>query len=346
MSRGQSGGVLLEVRNLKKYFPVRRGIFRRTVGWVPATDGVSFVLRKGETLGIIGESGSGKSTAVRSIIRAIEPTGGEVLFERDGQMVDITKLSKEDLREAWRDIRMIFQDPESSLNPRMRIRDIIAEPLVAHRVVKGGKKALNRAIEELATTVEMDPDYLDRYPYALSGGQRQRIGLARALALEPNLILLDEPTSALDVSVQAQVLNLLLRMQKQKNLSYIFVTHDLPVARHVSDRVAVMYLGRFVEMGKTQELFDNPFHPYTQALLTAIPGTEHHRRSRVRLGGEIPNPADRPPGCPFHPRCPHAEAVCRREAPQLVASGDGDHMTACHIQPQAGHPSAEVRTAT
>lgn len=333
MSQIQTNNTLLEVKDLKKYFPIRKGVFKRVVGWVPAVDGISFTLSKGETLGMIGESGCGKTTAIRAIIRAIEPTSGEVLFERNGNLVDITKLGKEKLREVWQEIRMIFQDPESSLNPRMTVRDIIAEPLIINKMVKGGKKAIEKVLQDLMVMVEMDPDYLGRYPYAFSGGQRQRIGLARALALNPKLIFLDEPTSALDVSVQAQILNLLLGMQKKKNLSFIFVTHDLSVARHVSDKLAVMYLGQFVEIGKTKELFARPSHPYTQALLSAIPDP-HQPFHQIILKGEIPDPANRPSGCPFHPRCLHAKPICQKDIPKLVFIEGSDHKVACHF---AGH---------
>ncbi len=331
MSQTKINETLLEIKDLKKYFPIRRGVFKRVVGWVPAVDGISFTLSKGETLGMIGESGCGKTTAIRAIIRATEPTSGKVLFERDGNLVDITKLDKEELREVWQEIRMIFQDPESSLNPRMTVRQIIAEPLVVNKVVRGGKKAIDKILQDLMLMVEMDPDYLGRYPYALSGGQRQRIGLARALALKPKLILLDEPTSAVDVSVQAQILNLLLRMQKKKNLSFIFVTHDLRVARHVSDKLAVMYLGQFVEIGETKELFASPSHPYTQALILAIPDPGPHRTRHFILKGEIPDPANRPPGCPFHPRCLHSRPICQKDVPKLVLMEGSDHRVACHL---------------
>ncbi len=335
MSQTQTDKTLLEVKDLKKYFSIRRGIFKRVVGWVPAVDGISFTLSKGETLGMIGESGCGKTTAIRAIIHAIEPTSGKVLFERDGNLVDITKMEKEELREVWQKIRMIFQDPESSLNPRMTVRQIIAEPLVVNKVVRG--RAMEKVLQDLMLMVEMDPDYLGRYPYAFSGGQRQRIGLARALALKPRLILLDEPTSALDVSVQAQILNLLLRMQKEKNLSFIFVTHDLSVARHVSDKLVVMYLGQFVEIGKTKELFAKPFHPYTQALLSAIPDP-HQPFHRIMLRGEIPDPANRPSGCPFHPRCLYAKPICQKDVPKLVLIEGSDHKVACHFpgKPEKG----------
>jgi len=322
---------LLEVKNLKKYFPVRRGIFRRIVGSIPAVDGISFTLHRRETLGIIGESGCGKTTAIRAIIRAIKPTSGEVFFQGNGDRVDIAKLEKrESLRKIWQEIRMIFQDPESCLNPRMTVRDIIAEPLIVNEIVKRGK-LMDKLLRELMMMVEMDPDYLGRYPYAFSGGQRQRIGLARALALKPKLILLDEPTSALDVSVQAQILNLLLRMQRKKNLSFIFVTHDLSVAHHMSDKLAVMYLGQFVEIGQAKELFANPLHPYTQSLLLAVPNPDPDQSfNPAVLKGEIPDPASRPSGCPFHPRCLNAESICQKETPELLTEY-GSHKVACHF---------------
>lgn len=319
---------LLSVRNLRTSFPIRRGIFRQIAGWVPAVDGISFTIHRGKTLALIGESGCGKTTAIRSIMRAVEPSGGEVIYTRNGSSVDVTKLSEVELRELWRDFRMLFQDPESSLNPRMTVRQIVSEPLIAHREGERGA-ALEARLRELMELVEMDPVYLDRYPYAFSGGQRQRIGIARALALNPSLILLDEPTSALDVSVQAQILNLLLSMQRDRGLTYIFVTHDLTVARHMSDDVAVMYLGKFVETGQRDQVLDRPLHPYTQALLASVP-------SRSTVGdssgvhGEIPDPANKPPGCPFHPRCPHAQNVCRTSVPALREI-EGAHKAACHF---------------
>lgn len=329
MFKIQKNSILLKVENLKKYFPIRRGVFRRVVGSIPAVDGISFTLSKRETLGIIGESGCGKTTAIRTIIRAIEPSNGKVLLKRNNSLIDITKLKRENLKKIWQEMRMIFQDPESCLNPRMTVREIIAEPLRVNKAVRKG--SMEKVLRELMEAVEMDPDYLGRYPYAFSGGQRQRIGLARALALKPRLILLDEPTSALDVSVQAQILNLLLRMQKEKGFSFIFVSHDLNVVHHMSDQLAVMYLGKFIEIGEAEDIFAHPLHPYTQSLLSSVPNPDPHQPfASPILTGEIPDPANRPSGCPFHPRCLYAESVCQEEAPELSIE-HGNHKVACHF---------------
>ena len=322
--------VLLDIRDLKTYFPVRRGVLRRIGGWVKAVDGVSFILKEGQNLGLVGESGCGKTTVIRTIIRAVEPTSGEVLFRIGDDLTDVVKMGKTEMTAVWKSMRMIFQDPDSSLNPRMTIKEIIAEPLRMHRVATKGKR-LDEIVQELMLKVGLDPAYLRHYPHAFSGGQRQRIVIARALALEPVLLLADEPTSALDVSVQSQILNLLLTLQKEANLTFVFVSHDLRVVRHVSDFVAVMYLGRIVEFGSAAEIFARPLHPYTHALLSSIPDPDPHRqRRRTALRGDIPDPADRPPGCAFHPRCPLAIARCSEEAPSLVAVDNG-HKAACHV---------------
>ena len=321
--------ILVEVKDLRKYFPIRRGVFRRNAGWVPAVDGINFNLHEDETLGLAGESGCGKTTAIRTIMQIYKPTGGKVYFRKDDDLVDITSLPKKELKETWGKIRMVFQDPESSLNPRMTVRDIIAEPLIMNKVAKG-KRKIDEIVQDLMAKVGLNPEHLQRYPRAFSGGQRQRIGIARVLALKPKLILADESTSALDVSVQSQILNLFLKLQKDMALSFIFVTHDLRVIRHVSDRLAIMYLGKIVEIGKTEDIFSAPLHPYTQALLSAVPDPDPHEPlDQIMLKGEIPDPAHRPPGCPFHPRCHYTQAICQKEAPDLV--NHGEHEAACHF---------------
>jgi len=324
-----SSGNLLEVNNLVKYFPIQRGFFKRTVGHVRAVDDVSFVVKPGETLGIVGESGCGKTTASRCILRAIEPTSGEVLFRTsEGPIVDVTQLGKGPLRQLRSDMQMIFQDPFSSLNPRMTLLDIVGEPLL----VNGMKSQQERAdrVAELLRLVGLRPEYMRRFPHAFSGGERQRIGIARALALNPRLVVADEPVSALDVSVQAQVINLLEDLQEQLNLTYIFVAHDLSVVRHISKRVAVMYVGKIVEMGPAEELFKNPKHPYTAALLSAVPVPDPTvKAQRLVLEGEVASPANPPSGCYFHPRCPHAVDACVTDTPMLEENSPG-HWVSCH----------------
>jgi len=325
----QENSILLEVRNLKKYFPIQRGLFRRVVGQVQAVDGVDFFIREGEVLGLVGESGCGKTTTGRLILRAIEPTKGEVLFREDGEMVNITRLPRKQMKTCRREMQIIFQDPFSSLNPRMTVMDIVSEPLVIHGIAKGSK--LKAQIRELLEAVGLRVQHMNRYPYAFSGGQRQRIGIARALALRPKLIVADEPVSALDVSIQAQVLNLLKDLQKKFGLTYLFIAHDLSVVEHISDRVAVMYLGKIVELAPAEELYTNPLHPYTEALLSAVPCTDpDHGKKRIILQGELPNPANPPPGCKFHPRCRYAREACRVEVPEWRNLG-GDHWIACHL---------------
>ncbi len=321
--------VLLEVRNLKKHFPIQRGVFRRTVGHVRAVDGVDFSLRAGETLGLVGESGCGKTTTGRLVLRAVEATEGQVLFRRaGGDVVDVTALAKEELIALRREMQIIFQDPFSSLNPRMTVSDIVAEPLVIHRVASG--RALKLRVQELLESVGLKAQHMNRYPYAFSGGQRQRIGIARALALRPRLIVADEPVSALDVSIQAQVLNLLEDLQEELGLTYLFIAHDLSVVEHISDRVAVMYLGKIVEMGTARALYERPRHPYTEALLSAIPIADpDHRKERIVLSGDVPSPSDPPPGCSFHPRCRYAQPLCRQQEPELTARAG--RASACHF---------------
>jgi len=322
--------VLLEVRDLKKYFPIEKGFWRRRVGYVKAVDKVSFYINEGETMGLVGESGCGKTTLGKCILRAIEPTEGKILFKiGDNSVVDIASLEKNELRLIRKDIQMIFQDPYSSLNPRMTVFDIIAEPLLVNKIAKGRK--LEERVKSLAKIVDLNIKHLNRYPHAFSGGQRQRIGIARALATNPRFIVADEPVSALDVSIQAQILNLLQDLQRELNLTFLFISHDLSVVEHISDRVAVMYVGKIVEMAETEELFLLPKHPYTEALLSAIPVPDpHHKSERIILPGEVPSPANPPSGCYFHPRCSYCTDVCREKEPPLQEITPG-HFVACHL---------------
>ncbi len=321
---------LLEVSNLKKHFPIEKGFFRNVVGSVKAVDDVSFYIQEGEAFGLVGESGSGKTTLGRSIVRAIEPTSGSIKFRLpDGEVVDLATLDAKELRRVRPHIHMIFQDPFSSLNPRMTVRDIIAEPLKHNGLAKGDE--LNQRVMELMRDVGLETQHLKRYPHAFSGGQRQRIGIARSLSIHPSLIVCDEAVSALDVSVQAQILNLLQDLQEKYNLTYLFIAHDLSVVEHISHRVGVMYVGKIVEMAETEELFANPKHPYTEALLSAVPTTDPDRKmDRIILPGEVANPADPPSGCYFHPRCPYAKDICKQEAPAWEEVTPG-HYSACHF---------------
>ena len=312
-------GTILEVRNLTKYFPIKRGLLKREVGSVKAVDDVSFNIREGETLGLVGESGCGKTTTGRCIIRLYKPTGGTVTF--DG--TDVTALKGTQLRQMRRQMQVIFQDPYSSLNPRINCGNIIGEPLVIHKLVKS-KSELRERVSNLLTTVGLNPYMADRFPHEFSGGQRQRIGIARALAVRPEFIMCDEPISALDVSIQAQVINLLEELQEQFALTYLFIAHDLSVVRHISDRIGVMYLGHLVEVADRNELYDNPLHPYTKALLSAVPIPDpiiEAQRERVILTGDIPSPLHPPTGCVFHTRCPVAIDDCSAPIPSLIEQG-------------------------
>ncbi len=325
----QSGGdVLLDVRDLIKHFPITRGIvIQRRIGAVRAVDGVSFSVKRGETLGIVGETGCGKSTTARLLVRLLDPTSGSVVF--DGQ--DIARQKGQGLKALHRDVQMIFQDPYSSLNPRRTVGSIIAEPFAIHGLLTGQGERKKR-VQELMDRVGLNPEHYNRYPHEFSGGQRQRIGVARAVALEPKLLIADEPVSALDVSIQAQVLNLLRGLQREMGLTLIFISHDLSVVRHMCDRIAVMYLGKVVELGPNEAVYGYPRHPYTGALLEAVPVPDPSggKRTRAALGGDVPSPANPPSGCRFHTRCPKAQARCSSEEPPLEDKGTGS-LAACHF---------------
>jgi oligopeptide transport system ATP-binding protein len=319
--------VILRVENLKKYFPIMRGLIRRKVGDVKAVDGVSFDVYKGETLGLVGESGCGKSTTGRVILQLYPVTSGKIIF--NGQ--DLAELRGEALRRIRPGLQMIFQDPHASLNPRMTVGSIVSEPLTEHSVVRG--KERQARVEELLELVGLNPTYANRYPHEFSGGQRQRIGIARALALNPEFIVCDEPIAALDVSIQAQVVNLLEDLQAELGLTYLFISHDLSMIRHISQRVAVMYLGHIMELGSRKEVYENPLHPYTQALLSAVPSHDpvvEETRKRIILTGDVPSPADPPPGCPFNTRCSIAKELCSQEVPAWRELRP-DHWVACHL---------------
>jgi len=319
----------LEVRNLRKYFPIQKGFFKKTIGYVRAVDDVSFFVEEGETLGLVGESGCGKTTTSRCVVRAIAPSSGQMLFRTsEGRVVDLASLDRASLRPLRPQMQMIFQDPYASLNPRMNLFEIVGEPLLVNGLVN--RKQRTDQVAGLLQLVGMRPEYMQRFPHAFSGGQRQRIGIARALAVHPRLVVADEPVSALDVSVQAQILNLLLDLQQRLNLTYIFVAHNLGVVKHICDRVAVMYVGKLVEMAKTGELFQYPRHPYTAALMAAVPVADPRVQSgNVELKGEVPSPANPPSGCYFHPRCSYAAELCRTQSPDFQEINPG-HFVACH----------------
>ncbi|HBG10297.1 MAG: ABC transporter ATP-binding protein [Limnochordia bacterium] len=320
---------ILTVQGLKKYFPIKKGVFKRVVGHVKAVDNVSFSIRRGETVGLVGESGCGKSTTGRCLIRLLEPTAGDICFNVDGVKHNLTALDKRQLRALRPKMQMIFQDPFSSLDPRMSVKDIISEPLKINKI--GNDKTQTKKVEELMELVGLSSYQMNRFPHEFSGGQRQRIGIARALALGPELVICDEPVSALDVSVQAQVINLLMDLQVELNLTYLFISHDLSVVEHICDRVMVMYLGKVVEFAASEELYGNPKHPYTEALLRSIPmGDPRSKRKRITLKGDVPDPSNPPSGCAFSSRCPYAEALCKEEEPKLVELAK-DHFVSCHF---------------
>ncbi len=333
---------ILEVQNLRQWFPIRTGLFQRVTGHVKAVDGVSFTVQENEVLGLVGESGCGKTTTGRTILRLYEPTGGDVWFRQaDGERVNVTELSRKEMKALRREMRMIFQDPFSSLNPRLAVSDIIGEPLVIHNAAKG--RAIEDRVAELMTAVGLDPAYMTRYPHEFSGGQRQRIGLARTLALNPRLIVADEPVSALDVSIQAQVLNLLGNLKDELGLTVIFIAHDLSVVEHICDRIAVMYVGKIMEIAKSEELLRRPKHPYTEALVSAVPPADPDiQLDRIILDGDVPSPANPPSGCVFHPRCRYAEDICTREEPPLEEISNG-HVAACHFARQLDLQGVDAR---
>jgi oligopeptide transport system ATP-binding protein len=342
-SAGHNGKTLLSVKNLKMHFPITQGIIlQRQVGAVKAVDDISFDITEGETLGLVGESGCGKSTTGRAILQLYKPTAGSVEF--NGR--DLVKLKSGDMRRMRRELQMIFQDPYASLNPRMTVGSIIGEPLEIHNLAKGREKT--ERVQELLRTVGLNPYFANRYPHEFSGGQRQRIGIARALAVEPKFIVCDEPISALDVSIQAQIINLLEELQEKLGLTYLFIAHDLAVVRHISDRVAVMYVGKIVEVTDRNEIFDNPLHPYTRALLSSIPIPDpvlEKRRTRMILVGDVPSPVNPPTGCRFNPRCPYAEDNCRTDEPPLAEVRSG-HWVACHYWDEVENGSKRITNNT
>ena len=318
--------VILEVKDLKKYFPIKGGFFKRTVGHVKAVENISFTLHEGETLGLVGESGCGKSTTGRAILRLHEPTDGQIVF--DG--TDVRALNRAQMKEMRRDMQIIFQDPYSSLNPRMNVGQLVGDSLLEHGLYKRGKD-FNERVKNVVEMCGLQEYHLNRYPHQFSGGQRQRIGIARALALDPKFVVCDEPVSALDVSIQSQVINLMMDLREKMGLSYLFISHDLSVVKHISDRIGVMYLGSMVELASRDDLYKNPLHPYTQALLSAIPMPDPRKKSEtILLKGDIPSNVNPPSGCKFHTRCPIAQQICKEEVPEFKDHGGG-HMCACHM---------------
>jgi peptide/nickel transport system ATP-binding protein len=345
MTDMQNASHLLEIRNLKMHFPIHKGFFQRQVGAVRAVDDISFDIRQGEVLGMVGESGCGKSTVAKSIVRALEPTGGTITYHGgDGQPLEIARLTEKELHPLRREIRMIFQDPFSSMNPRMTVEDVIGEPLM--NLTSLTPRERRDKVSSLLDTVGLRPEYRHRYPHAFSGGERQRIVIARALALDPRLVVADEAVTALDVSVRAQVLDLLKDLQRDMNLTYLFIAHDLSVVKHICDRVVVMYVGHIVEIAETRALYASPKHPYTEALLSAVPIPDPRLRGvkkQILLEGEIPDPSDPPSGCTFHTRCRYAQERCQREAPPLRDVGNG-HLAACHFSEELSLQGVETRS--
>ncbi|MBI1877578.1 MAG: ABC transporter ATP-binding protein [Chloroflexi bacterium] len=322
--------VILKVKDLKQHFPIHQGFLQRVVGHIKAVDGVSFFISEEEILGLVGESGCGKTTLGRTILRLYDPTAGEIWFrQHTGEWLDISQISQREMKPLRREMRMIFQDPFSSLNPRFTAKDIIGEPLIIHKIAQG--KDVEDRVADLMKAVGLDPAYMRRYPHEFSGGQRQRIGLARTLALSPRLIVADEPVSALDVSIQAQVLNLLQDLKEKLGLTLLFIAHDLSVVEHMCDRIAVMYVGKIVELAEAQELLGHPLHPYTEALVSAVPPADPDiRLDRITLEGDVPSPANPPPGCVFHPRCRYAQPICSQQEPEL-AEVEPNHYVSCHF---------------